>query len=79
MNTVEKMKKELKKQGHHLKPVVMLGNAGLTENIHHEIELALESHELIKIRISGADSQKKKNLIDKIGHVIVIYKKQQQD
>jgi RNA-binding protein len=91
MNTVEKMKKELKKQAHHLKPVVMLGNSGLTENVHHEIETALESHELIKIRISGADNDKKNELIqqilshhqaeliDQIGHVIVIYKKKHQD
>ncbi|VAW34620.1 FIG004454: RNA binding protein [hydrothermal vent metagenome] len=36
---------------HDLKPVVMIADKGLTENVMHEINIALELHELIKIRI----------------------------
>ncbi|MDZ4099645.1 MAG: ribosome assembly RNA-binding protein YhbY [Methylophilaceae bacterium] len=41
--------------GHHLNPVVSIGNNGLTEQVMKEIELALNAHELIKIKVSGDD------------------------
>ncbi|MDP2248230.1 MAG: YhbY family RNA-binding protein, partial [Nitrosomonadales bacterium] len=41
--------------GHHLNPVVSIGNNGLTEQVLKEIELALTAHELIKIKVSGDD------------------------
>ena len=40
--------KKLKQMSHHLQPVVMIGRAGLTENVIQEINLSLEHHELIK-------------------------------
>lgn len=45
----------LKKQAHHLRPVVQLGAKGLSEPVLAEIELALEHHELIKIKLPGGD------------------------
>ena len=36
---------------HHLQPVVMVGDKGLSENVLMEIETALEHHELIKIKL----------------------------
>jgi RNA-binding protein len=36
---------------HHLKPVVMVGDKGLSENVKTEIETALNHHELIKIKL----------------------------
>lgn len=36
---------------HHLKPVVMVGDKGLTENVRTEIETALDHHELIKVKL----------------------------
>lgn len=36
---------------HNLKPVVMVGDKGLNENVMAEIESALDHHELIKIRL----------------------------
>lgn len=36
---------------HHIKPVVMVGDKGLTENVLEEIETALDHHELIKVRL----------------------------
>ena len=46
--------KQLKAQSHSLKPVVIIGNNGLTEAVHQEIECALEAHELIKIKMSSS-------------------------
>jgi putative YhbY family RNA-binding protein len=43
----------LKQQAHHLKPVVLLGQHGLSEAVLAEIQLALDHHELIKIRVNG--------------------------
>ena len=36
---------------HNLKPVVMVGDKGLNENVLAEIETALDYHELIKIKL----------------------------
>lgn len=78
--------KTLKKLSHHLEPVILLGSKGLTDNIHAEIELALFSHELIKIKLKTKDKAEKEalteiickkhhaTLISQIGHVITIYK-----
>ena len=38
---------------HHLKPVVMVGDKGLSENVMAEIETALNHHELIKVKLRG--------------------------
>lgn len=37
---------------HSLNPVVMIGNAGLTDNILKEIDLNLNAHELIKVQVA---------------------------
>ena len=47
---------------HSLSPVVMIGNAGLTENIIKEIVLNLNAHELIKVQVSGDDRDARKAL-----------------
>lgn len=43
----------LRARAHHLKPVVLLGAAGLTEAVFKETDRALNAHELIKLRIPG--------------------------
>lgn len=79
--------KSLKKLSHHLEPVVLLGAKGLTDAVHKEISIALDAHELIKIKLSSKDKAEKQLLADtickkhqadlvaQIGHVITIYKK----
>jgi RNA-binding protein len=42
-------------EAHHLAPVVMIGNDGLTPAIRKEADLALNAHGLIKIRVLGDD------------------------
>jgi RNA-binding protein len=48
-------RKFLKAGAHDLKPVVMIGNAGLTEAVLRETERGLAAHELIKIRVLNDD------------------------
>ncbi|MEI8305282.1 MAG: YhbY family RNA-binding protein, partial [Burkholderiales bacterium] len=50
-------RKALKAQAHPLKPVVMIGHEGLTPAVLAEIERALTSHQLIKIRVLGDDRE----------------------
>jgi RNA-binding protein YhbY len=42
--------KRLRAEGHRLKlkPVVIIGQKGLSENLHQEIDSALDHHELLK-------------------------------
>ena len=79
----------LKKMSHHLKPVVMIGQAGLNDNIIHEIDMTLEKHELIKIKITGSDKSERAaiattisqrsnaTLIHKIGQMNILYRPSQ--
>ncbi len=82
----EAQRRHLRKLAHHLKPVVIVGNAGLTENVLAEIDQALAHHELIKIRINAADKEERQSLIAKIakqtesnwvtsiGHIAAFYR-----
>lgn len=56
----------LRKQCHHLKPIVAVGNAGLTENVISELDLALSHHELVKVKINSGDRDERKTMIDSI-------------
>lgn len=79
-------KRHLRALGHHLKPVVRVGQHGLGENVLQEIELALDSHELVKIKIA-ADRDARKAMaaeivdrtgaeaIHSIGQVIVLFRR----
>lgn len=40
---------------HALRPVVMIGNQGLTEAVLKEIDSSLNAHELIKVQVAGDD------------------------
>ena len=48
---------KLKAQAHHLKPVVMIGTKGLTPAVIDETHLALQAHELIKVKINGMEKE----------------------
>jgi RNA-binding protein len=56
----------LRALGHSLKPVVMIGNNGLTEKVLHEIEVALNAHELIKIKVHGDDRALRAQMLEEI-------------
>ena len=83
MNAADK--KKFRAQAHGLKPVIMIGQAGLTAAVLAEIELALDSHELIKVRIRAEREDRKQisekictetgaALIQTIGQIAVIYR-----
>jgi len=44
-------RKSLRSQAHHLDPVVMIGNDGLSPAVRKELDAALSAHGLIKVRV----------------------------
>lgn len=86
MNLTKKQAQHLKALAHHLNPVVMIGNNGLTEGVLAETEVALTHHELIKVKIAGEDREMKTLIADAIvretgaynvqiiGKILVLYR-----
>ncbi|TRX56529.1 ribosome assembly RNA-binding protein YhbY [Thalassomonas sp. M1454] len=66
MNLSKKQIQHLKGLAHSLKPVVLLGNNGLTEAVVAEIDYALNHHELIKVKIPTDDREVKQLIVDAI-------------
>jgi RNA-binding protein len=61
-----KQTSHLRALSHNLNPVVMIGNNGLTEQVLREIEVSLNAHELIKIKVFGDDRELRKSLLETI-------------
>lgn len=59
-------RRALRARAHHLDPVIMIGEAGLTPAVLHEIDNALRGQELIKIRVLGEDRGARAVLVDEI-------------
>lgn len=86
MDLNEKQKKHLRKLGHTLNPVVMLGNSGLTDGVVAEMERALTDHELVKVRARVGDreardaafeqiaSRTSSTLVQRIGNVGLFFR-----
>jgi putative YhbY family RNA-binding protein len=79
-------RRALRARAHHLKPVVLIGDAGLTPQVAREIDVSLKSHELVKIRV-GADGRETREalaaaiseatggeIVQTIGKVLVVYR-----
>lgn len=85
MTLNERQRKHLRGLGHALQPVVLVGNAGLTDGVVAEACRALHDHELIKIKVRGADRAARESafaqiaqrtgseLVQRIGHVGLYY------
>jgi len=82
----ESQKKYLRGLGHHLKPVVMVGDAGISESVLKEFDQTIEHHELIKVRVRGIDREHRDemiselarkanaNLVQRIGNIALYYR-----
>lgn len=80
-------KKRLRAAAHTLKPVVMIGNHGYTEAVGLAIDEALNTHELIKVRLRGIAQEDRKEIsqqiceqyhaqeIDMIGAIVILFRK----
>ncbi len=80
-------RKRLRRIGHVLEPVVMIGQHGLTDTVLDETRRALTDHELIKVRVLGTDRDQKNaaiaalaeqtgaQVVQQIGKVVLLYLK----
>jgi RNA-binding protein len=66
MALTQDQKKRFRKLAHHLKPVVLVSENGLSEGVINELNRALEDHELIKIRVNVMEREDKVAIIEEI-------------
>jgi RNA-binding protein len=83
----EKQKKHLRRLAHPMSPIVMLGNAGLTDAVVAELDRALTDHELVKVsaRVGERDARNEvlatlasrttSELVQRVGHVGVFFRR----
>lgn len=76
----------LRGHAHGLKAILQLGAKGLTDAVVAEVELALEHHELIKVKVAAEDRDARDamivelaeraaaTLVQRIGNVAVLYR-----
>lgn len=81
----------LKARAHHLNPVVMVGQKGLTDAVIQETDAALRAHELIKVRVFGDEREERlaicealcaavdAQLVQHIGKLLVLYRKNEEE
>ncbi|MCK4950757.1 MAG: ribosome assembly RNA-binding protein YhbY [Gammaproteobacteria bacterium] len=86
MNISAQQKRYLRSLAHALKPVVTVGESGLSDAVMRELNLSIDHHELIKVRIHAEDREERRKLTDElcsksnstliqsIGHLAVIYR-----
>lgn len=90
MKLSETQKRHLRTLGHHLKPVVWIGQHGLKGTVIAEIEQALDSHELIKVKIVadretraqiGSDicNQTHAKSIHAIGQMLILFRRNEKE
>ncbi|OGT89976.1 MAG: RNA-binding protein [Gammaproteobacteria bacterium RIFOXYA12_FULL_61_12] len=87
MKLSEPQKRHLKGLAHHLKPVVIIGQAGVTEGVLGEIGVALDFHELIKVKVNAGEREERDAMIEaittatgavfinRIGHVAIFFRR----
>lgn len=66
MSLTKNQLKHLRGLCHSLNPVVRVGQKGLTDEVLNELEIALNHHELVKIKVSVDDREARQELIEQI-------------
>ena len=86
MVLTEAQKKYLRGLGHGLKPLIMVGDSGLSESLMSEFEATLSHHELIKVRVRVDDRNARDaiieefckvgsaTLVQRVGNMALIYR-----
>lgn len=87
MSLSQNQKKYLRRLGHGLQPVVLVGQQGLTDALARETDAALAAHELLKVKarvgdralrdsiLAGLAEKTGSELIQTIGNVGLFYRK----
>jgi RNA-binding protein len=80
----------LRAQAHKLKPVVMVGANGVTDSLLEELDITLNSHELIKVKVRAEEREERDALIEtlcqksgainiqRVGHIVTLFRRNPQ-
>ena len=80
-----RQKKKLRAKAHNLKPLILIGKAGVTDGCIKSIDQAIESHELVKVKFIEHKDDKKNlsslickdvgaEIVGSIGHTIMLFR-----
>ena len=76
----------LRGMAHGLRAMLQVGGKGVTDSLVAELDLALEHHELVKVKVAGAEREERDAmiarlaegtgaaLVQRIGHTAVFYR-----
>ena len=82
-----KQRKDLRGQAHHLKPLVRIGHEGLTDGVVEAVDIALFTHELIKVKMLESAPLKAKeaapelalrcgaHVAGTVGGIVILYRR----
>ena len=91
MTLTSREKAHLRSLAHSLDPVVRIGRAGLSDSVVAETQRALDSHELIKVRIDADAAPERRSLAEDlaertgadlagtVGKVAMLYRRREED
>jgi RNA-binding protein len=85
-----KQRRALRAKGHHLEPVVIVGQSGVTEGVLSAVTQALNDHELIKVKINEGPETRQEaaarmaegtgsELVQLLGRTALLFKKRVED
>jgi len=85
-----KQRRQLRALGHHLEPVVIVGQSGVTEGVIAAVAQALHDHELIKVKINEGPDERQEaarklaegtgaELAQLLGRTALLFKKREED
>ena len=66
-----RLRKALRAAGHHLSPVVQVGKEGVTEAVLRQLDEALATHELVKVKIGTESPEDRFEAADRLGVTLV--------
>ena len=84
-------RRDLRARAHHLNPVVTIADNGLAPSVVAEIERSLQAHELIKVKVQGAEREQREALMQElctavdaapvqhIGSILVVWRARRED
>ena len=85
-----KQRRALRAMGHHMEPVVIVGQSGVTEGVIGAVTAALNDHELIKVKINEGPETRQEaaarmaegagaELVQLLGRTALLFKKKAED
>jgi len=91
MKLSNQQRKFLKSKAHALKPVVRVGQHGLSDAVFKELDIALDHHELVKVKVAADDRDARQTMLEElqaksgseiiqsIGSMVVLYRQNSKD